>query len=49
MDALSFAPPPVSEDAEKVRAEVREFLKVELANRPPFKKAEFVERFGSGV
>ncbi len=40
MEALSFAPPPVSEEAERVRAEVRAFLKTELANRPPFKKAD---------
>lgn len=40
MDALSFAPPPVSEEAERVRAEVRAFLKTELADRPPFKKAD---------
>ncbi|MFC0284746.1 acyl-CoA dehydrogenase family protein [Camelimonas abortus] len=40
MDALSFAPPPVSGEAEKVRAEVREFLKVELAGRPPLRKAD---------
>lgn len=40
MDALSFAPPPVSDDAERVRAEVRAFLKTELADRPPFKKAD---------
>lgn len=40
MEALSFAPPPVSEEAERVRAEVRAFLKTELASRPPFKKAD---------
>jgi len=40
MEALSFAPPPVSEEAERVRAEVRAFLKTELADRPPFKKAD---------
>ncbi|GGC91778.1 acyl-CoA dehydrogenase family protein [Chelatococcus reniformis] len=40
MDAFSFAPPPASEAAERVRAEVRAFLAQELADRPPFERAD---------
>ncbi len=40
MQRISFPAPPVDADAEALRAEVREFLRTELADRPPRKRAE---------
>ncbi len=40
MQRISFPAPPVNADAEALRAEVREFLRTELADRPPRKRAE---------
>ncbi len=40
MNAFTFPPPPPSPEAEALRAEVRDFLRVELAGRKPVEKAE---------
>ena len=40
MNAITFPPPPAADHAEALRAEVRGFLKTELANRSPMEKAE---------
>ncbi len=40
MNAFSFPPPPPSPEAEALRQEVRDFLRVELADRKPLKRAE---------
>src|SRR5271167_2483597 len=40
MSNFDFPPPPLSPEAETLRQEVRDFLAVELANRPPGKRAE---------
>lgn len=40
MQSIPFPPPPTAERTEALRAEVRDFLKVELAARPPRLRAE---------
>jgi alkylation response protein AidB-like acyl-CoA dehydrogenase len=40
MNAFTFAPPPVLPEAEALRAEVRDFLATELADRPAIRRAE---------
>ncbi len=40
MSAFTFPPPPLSREAETLRAEVRAFLKSELATRKPVQRAE---------
>ncbi len=40
MQILDFAPPPPSPEAEALRQDVREFLAVEMAGRPPALRAE---------
>ncbi len=40
MNAFSFPPPPPSHEAEALRGEVRDFLKIALADRKPVEKAE---------
>ena len=40
MSAFTFPPPPPSPQAEALRAEVRDFLKTELAHRKPVERAE---------
>jgi len=40
MNAFTFAPPPPSPEAEILRAEVREFLATEIADRPAIERAE---------
>ena len=40
MEALSYAPPPPSPEAEALRTEVRAFLAAELAHRTPLARAE---------
>lgn len=40
MSAFTFPPPPASPEAETLRAEVRDFLKTEMAARPPLARAE---------
>lgn len=40
MNAFSFPPPPPCPEAEVLRQEVRDFLKVQLADRTPVQKAE---------
>ena len=40
MSAFTFPPPPLSREAETLRAEVRAFLKTELATRKPVQRAE---------
>jgi hypothetical protein len=40
MQILDFAPPPPSPEAEALRREVRDFLTVEMAGRPPALRAE---------
>ncbi|MSP30880.1 MAG: acyl-CoA dehydrogenase [Acetobacteraceae bacterium] len=40
MTAFSFTPPPPSPEAESLRAEVRDFLRTELAARQPLARAE---------
>jgi alkylation response protein AidB-like acyl-CoA dehydrogenase len=40
VNAFSFPPPPPSPEAEALRQEVRDFLKVHLAHRKPVEKAE---------
>jgi len=40
VNAFTFPPPPPSPEAEALRLEVRDFLRVELANRKPVEKAE---------
>ena len=48
MSALSFPPPPVSEAAEALRAEVRAFLATELADFPAEKRAESWSGYDAG-
>ena len=40
MNAFTFPPPPPSPAAEALREEVRDFLRTELASRPPLARAE---------
>ncbi len=40
MNAFSFPPPPPCPEAEVLRQEVRDFLKIQLADRTPVQKAE---------
>jgi len=40
MEAFAYAPPPTSPQAEALRAEVRDFLAAELADRSPLARAE---------
>jgi alkylation response protein AidB-like acyl-CoA dehydrogenase len=40
VNAFTFPPPPPSPEAEALRLEVRDFLRVELADRKPVEKAE---------
>ena len=40
MDAFTFPPPPPCPEAETLRAEIRDFLKTELADRKPVQRAE---------
>ena len=40
MSAFNFPPPPPSPEAEALRAEVRDFLRVQLADRKPVERAE---------
>lgn len=40
MNAFTFPPPPPSPQAEALRAEVRDFLRIELADRRPVERAE---------
>ncbi len=40
MNAFSFPPPPACPEAEALRAELREFIRTELADRKPVQRAE---------
>ncbi len=40
MNAFTFPPPPPCPEAEALRLEARDFLRVELAGRKPLEKAE---------